>query len=45
LNVKTNAAGLDDEKYVAEKLSAGQQMIARAEALEAEILKMVESAG
>ncbi len=45
LNVKTNTADLDDKKYVAEKLSAGQQMIARAEALETEILRMVESAG
>ncbi|MEM7453942.1 MAG: glutamate formimidoyltransferase [Planctomycetota bacterium] len=43
LNVKINTADLDDETYVNEKLAAGQQMIQQADALETEILAVVDS--
>lgn len=42
LNVKINCVELNDKSYVAEKLSAGQEMLQHADALENEILKFVE---
>ena len=42
LNVKINAAGLKDEKYVKSKLSAGKKIVSQAQKLEKEILKMVD---
>lgn len=44
LNVKINTADLDDEKYVNQKLAAGEEMVQQADQLEAEILKMVDQA-
>ena len=45
LNVKINTADLDDEAYVSDKLAAGQKMVEEADALEAEILAVVDRAG
>ncbi|MCP3964508.1 MAG: glutamate formimidoyltransferase [bacterium] len=42
LNVLINAAGFDDQEYLAEKLRAAKEMAAEAERLEAEILGIVE---
>ncbi|MGI9517070.1 MAG: glutamate formimidoyltransferase [Pirellulaceae bacterium] len=44
LNVKINTADLNDAEYVAEKLAAAQQMMKDADALEDEILKIVDAA-
>ncbi|MBU1014157.1 MAG: glutamate formimidoyltransferase [Bacteroidetes bacterium] len=41
LNVKINAAGIDDKAYANEKLSLGAEIEAKAIALETEILKVV----
>ncbi len=43
LNVQINTADLDDATYVAEKLSAGQSMVERADAAETEILSACSS--
>ena len=43
LNVKINTADLDDEAYVNEKLTAGQKMVEQADALESEILNIVDA--
>ena len=43
LNVKINATGLKDKKYVAKVLKNGKQMIAKADKLEKDILKLVNS--
>lgn len=41
LNVKINASGIDDKTFVDEKLKAGAEIEAKAIAMEAEILKIV----
>ena len=43
LNVKINATGLKDKKYVNTVLKKGNQMIAKADKLEKDILKIVNS--
>jgi glutamate formiminotransferase/formiminotetrahydrofolate cyclodeaminase len=42
LNVRINASGLDDKAYAEEKIKAGKEMLDKAMAMEAEILKIVE---
>lgn len=42
LNVKINAADLEDSIFVTEKLILGQRIVAQAQALESEILEIVE---
>ena len=42
LNVKINAAGLDDKAKVAEFIAQGNEILAKATKLEAEILAIVE---
>lgn len=44
LNVKINTADLKDPEYVSEKLSSGQGIVEQADALETEILQMVDAA-
>ena len=41
LNVKINAAGLDDKKWIAEKLKKGQQLVDQTQKYEKEILQLV----
>ncbi len=43
LNVKINAGDLKDKAYVEQKLSEGQKMVEQAQALEVEILKLVDN--
>lgn len=43
MNVQVNAAGLDDKEYAAQVLSAGQKMVDAADALEKELLEMVNA--
>ncbi len=43
LNVKINAAGLDDKEFAAKIIADGEAMVEKAKALEAEILKIVDS--
>lgn len=42
LNVKINAAGLDDKQFVENVLKEGEEMVAKAQKLEQEIMKIVE---
>lgn len=42
LNVKINAAGLDDKNYAAETVAAGEKMVAEADASEQAIMLIVE---
>ena len=44
LNVRINAADLEDSVYVDDKLNNGKSMVDQAEQLEAEILQLVEAA-
>ncbi len=44
LNVKINAVDLNDADYVNEKVAAGQTMVEQADALESEILGIVDAA-
>jgi len=43
LNIKINAGGLDDKEYATNIISAGNDIAAKAEELEAEIMQLVES--
>lgn len=43
LNVKINAAGLDDKAYAEEKIKAGKELLDKAITLEKEIVSIVES--
>jgi glutamate formiminotransferase/formiminotetrahydrofolate cyclodeaminase len=43
LNVKINAAGLDDKAFAEEMISKGQKLVDQAEKMEKEILKVVDS--
>jgi len=43
LNVKINAAGLDDKEFAAKIIADGEAMVEKAKALETEILKIVDS--
>lgn len=43
LNVKINAAGLDDKEFASKIIADGEAMVEKAKALEAEILKIVDS--
>ncbi len=43
LNVKINAAGLDDKNFAAEKINAGKILLEKTIVLEKEILEIVEN--
>ncbi len=43
LNVKINAAGLDDKEFATKIIADGEAMVEKAKALEAEILKIVDT--
>ncbi|MFK7907702.1 MAG: glutamate formimidoyltransferase [Chitinophagales bacterium] len=43
LNVQINADGLDDKDFITDKLTSGAAMVAKAKALESEILEIVEA--
>jgi len=43
MNVKINTGDLDDKNYVEQKLKAGQEILAKAESMEKEIISIVES--
>ncbi len=43
LNVKINAAGLDDKEFATKIIADGEAMVEKAKALEAEILKIVDA--
>jgi glutamate formiminotransferase/formiminotetrahydrofolate cyclodeaminase len=42
LNVKVNAVGIDDKVYVEKVLAEANELSAKADALEAEIMKLVQ---
>lgn len=42
LNVRINAGDIEDKAWVEAKLSAAQSMAARADALEQEVMELVE---